>query len=118
MKIIYLSLGTISLSLGLIGIALSVIPTMPFLLVSTYFYTRSSEKLNQKFINSWIYRKYLMDFIEERAMTRKRKWASLILVDILLLVSLISIENLVVRVLIIAIVIIKHWYFYKFVKVK
>lgn len=117
MKTLYLFFGTLSLSLGFLGIALPVLPTTPLLLVSAYFYSRSSKRLNQKFINSWIYKKYLADFIEKRTMARKRKWTLLIFVDVLLLITFFTINNIYVRVIIIGTIIIKHWYFHNFIKV-
>jgi uncharacterized membrane protein YbaN (DUF454 family) len=118
MKLIYIVLGTLTLSLGFVGVALPVLPTTPFLLVSAFFYSRSSDKLNERFVNSWLYQKYLADFIEEKTMTRSRKWTLLIFVDVLLLISFFTINNTIVRIIIVATIIIKHWYFYKFIKVK
>lgn len=116
MKILYLSLGITAVSLGVVGIVLPILPTTPFLLLATVMFSKSSDKLNNRFRNSKLYRKYLEDFIEKRTMSKKRKWTLLISVDLILLISFITITNIYLRVTLVVVLILKHWYFYKFVK--
>lgn len=64
MKIILLIAGTLSLALGIVGILLPLIPTTPFLLLSSLCYLRSSDRLynwllNQKHLGG-IIRDYLL----------------------------------------------------------
>lgn len=118
MKIVYFLFGTMSLSFGVVGVILPVIPTTPFLLLSTYLYSKSSKRINDWFINTRLYKKYLEDFIENKTMSKKYKWSLLITVDIILLISFIQLNMLFVRILIILLFLIKHWYFYTYVKIK
>ena len=48
---ILLALGFISLGLGLIGSVLPLLPTTPFLLLSAYFFSKSSDKWYNWLIN-------------------------------------------------------------------
>lgn len=51
MKIVWLILGFISLALGLIGIVLPLLPTVPFLILAAFLFARSSENLHNWLVN-------------------------------------------------------------------
>jgi uncharacterized membrane protein YbaN (DUF454 family) len=109
-------LGVKAVSLGVVGIILPILPTTPFLLLATIMFSKSSDRLNYKFQNSKLYKKYLEDFIGKRTMTKKRKWTLLIGVDLILLVSLITLVNPYLRTILVILFLVKHWYFYNYVK--
>lgn len=50
-KSVYLSLGLISLALGIIGIFLPILPTTPFAILAAYFFSKSSEKMHTWLLN-------------------------------------------------------------------
>jgi uncharacterized membrane protein YbaN (DUF454 family) len=50
-KVLFLSLGWMSLLLGFVGIFLPLLPTTPFALLAAYFFSQSSKKLH-----SWLLR--------------------------------------------------------------
>ncbi len=60
-KIIYFISGCVFLILGLIGLALPVIPQVPFLILSVMFFARASQRLRswmeKRFSNMELYRK-------------------------------------------------------------
>lgn len=117
MKILYIALGFFSLGFGIIGILLPILPTTPFLLLTAFLFSKGSDKYNIWFQSSKVYKKYLKTFIENKTMTKKQKWILLISVDIMLLISIVSIQNNTVKLLLFLVMIIKHWYFYKFINV-
>jgi uncharacterized membrane protein YbaN (DUF454 family) len=82
-----------------------------------FLFAKGSEKYANWFKGTKLYTKYLKDFIEHKSMTRRQKWTLLILVDLMLLISFVSIQNMVIKLLIIVLVITKHIYFYKNIKV-
>ncbi|MBO7260580.1 MAG: YbaN family protein [Bacteroidaceae bacterium] len=85
MKIIFNILGSIFLTLGVIGIFLPVLPTTPFLLLTAYCYYRGSEKMYSWLMNHPKFGPHITLFREQRIIPRKTKiyiltllWVSLL----------------------------------------
>lgn len=112
-KLFFILLGFISLFLGLIGILLPMLPTVPFLLLSSFCFIKGSSKINAWFENSSIYRNHLKDFKENKAMTLKSKLLILIPVYIILLTLFFTKPILPMRITIIALLVIKTVVFIK-----
>ena len=58
-KILYVILGCIGVGLGAVGAVLPLLPSFPFLLLAAFCFARSSEKLNNWFINTRLYKENL-----------------------------------------------------------
>lgn len=76
-KIIFRILGFSSLILGIIGIALPILPTTPFLLLSSFLFLKSSEKLYNWLLNNKILGQYIKDFQIEESIPLKVKISSI-----------------------------------------
>lgn len=59
LKYLYLILGLISLTLGLLGIVTPGLPTTPFLLLTAFLFAKSSPKLHQKLLNNKVTGRYI-----------------------------------------------------------
>ena len=73
MKILLLILGIISLTLGIIGIFLPILPTTPLLLLAAWCFFRSSKKFYDKLINSKHLGSYIKNFRENKIIPLKTK---------------------------------------------
>lgn len=76
-------LAFISLFLGCLGVVLPILPTTPFLFLALILFARGSERFHKWFLSTRLYKKYLEDFIVERAMTKTAKIRVLIVVTFL-----------------------------------
>lgn len=103
--------GFISLALGAIGVVLPILPTAPFLLLTSICFVKSSEKFNNWFLNSKIYKKNLEQFAKNRVMTLKGELLLLILVSIMLLTSMFLINKLVMTIVFCCLITMKYSYF-------
>lgn len=83
-RLLYLILGCICLGLGCVGIALPILPTVPFFLVTVFCFANSSQKLHDWFIGTKMYKKHLESFVQKKGMTWKTKTGIIIPVTILM----------------------------------
>lgn len=113
-KIIYIVIGSICLGLGAIGAAIPILPTVPFLLVSACCYAKSSEKLNNWFKSTKLYKNNLESFVEGKGMTKKSKIKIMLMVTILMLIGFAMMHAVVVGRIVLAVVWVFHVLYFVF----
>lgn len=79
MKILLLVIGYLSLALGILGIFLPLLPTVPFLLLTAWCFAKASPRLHQRFLRYRWFRFYIRGYLEGRGVSQKVKWISLTL---------------------------------------
>lgn len=77
MKLLLSGLGLISLSLGVIGIFLPLLPTTPFLLLSAFLFAKSSDKLYNWLLNHKILGRIITNFRDNKSIPLKTKILSI-----------------------------------------
>ncbi len=110
-KYLFITVGLIFVALGAIGVIIPILPTTPFLLLASYCLARGSERFNNWFINTKLYKKHLESFVKERAMTLKEKIGLLAFADFMLMFPLIILDNLFIKLFIIGLILFKFYYF-------
>ncbi len=100
-KCLLIIIGTISLILGITGLFLPVLPTTPFLLLTSFCYMRSSQKLYRWLMTRKIIGAYIFNYITYKAILKSTKMFSIIFLWITLIVSMILIGHWHVRVVLI-----------------
>ena len=111
MKIIYVILGFISMGLGIAGSFLPGLPTVPLLLLASFFFARGSERFHGWFTQTRIYKNYLEDFEKNRSMTLKTKIGLLCLSSTMIAFPIFFVKNNYLRLALILVVIFKYYYF-------
>lgn len=76
MRIVWLILGLIAVGLAMIGAVLPLVPTVPFLLLATFFFARSSERLHNWLLTHSTFGPPIIDWQESGAISRRVKWIS------------------------------------------
>lgn len=110
-RAIYITLGLISFGIGVAGTILPVLPGGPFFLFSSYCFAKSSERLEKWFKTTSFYKQYVDRYFIRKYMTRWEKIRINIIADFFIVLSIIFVDILLVRIVMIALALIKHWYF-------
>lgn len=79
MKTIIASLGVISLIVGVIGIFVPLLPTVPFVLLSAYLFAKSSTKMHNWIMNHKTFGKYIQNYQEDKSIPLQVKVMSIIM---------------------------------------
>lgn len=108
MRIIYLSIGFISLALAVIGVVLPLLPTTPFLLLAIACFSKSSKRFED-----WLYQTYVADFRETKSIARERKKKIIVSIYILMGISIYFAPLLPVKIGLGALTIFITYYLFK-----
>ena len=111
-KILYILIGCISLGLGIIGVILPILPTVPFVLLAAFCFARSSERLDGWFKNTKLYRENNI----KNGMTKQAKIRIMCSVSLLMSIGFImmGLRGIVVGDVVLLIVWIFHMAYFTF----
>ncbi len=98
-KYFLIGAGFLSLGLGLIGIVTPVLPTTPFLLLSSYCFLRSSEKHYEWLIHHKVFGKYIYNYLKYHAVSKKVKITAILFLWISIAISIYIIDSLWIAIL-------------------
>ncbi|WP_335869003.1 YbaN family protein [Bacillus sp. 2205SS5-2] len=115
-SILFFLIGLLSLSLGVLGTVLPVIPGGPFYLFAAFCFAKSSKRIDNWFRSTPIYKKYVEAFLQKTGMTRKEKIRINIIADFFILMSIFFVDFLIVKIILIILALYKHYYFIKKIK--
>ena len=89
MRIFWLSLGLLCVALGLVGVVLPLLPTVPFMLLAAFCFARSSERLHHWLISHPNFGPAITDWHERGAVSPRAKRLATISIVAVFAVSLI-----------------------------
>ncbi|OPX44454.1 inner membrane protein YbaN [Ruminiclostridium hungatei] len=87
-KYILLGIGSIALALGMIGVVVPLLPTTPFLLLASFCYIRSSDRLHRWLMNHRLFGRLLYNYTTHRAVKRNVKITALVSLWLSLAISM------------------------------
>ena len=97
-KYIYITLGIFSVILGVIGALLPIVSTTPFLLIASYFFTRSSKRLNDLLYKNRYLGPYLQSISSGNGMPLVAKIYTISLLWFFMLVSIFMIDFIAIKI--------------------
>ena len=113
-RILWIILGFISLGLGTVGIALPLLPTVPFYLATVFCFAKSSKRLHDWFTGTRLYKENLESFVERKAMSIKTKISILATSSTVMLAGFIMMKRVPVGRICLAVVWICHIVYFVF----
>ncbi|MGD9809286.1 MAG: YbaN family protein [Deferribacterales bacterium] len=100
-KAAYGSLGFIFLALGITGIFLPVLPTTPFMLLASFFFLRSSERMHRWITNHKVFGPPIKNYMKYRGMRKSTKVKAVSTLWLSLGLSIYIVKNMYVDALLI-----------------
>ncbi len=92
-RVLLLAAGTLCVALAILGIFLPLLPTTPLLLLAAWCYARSSERFYRRLLaNRWL-GPYIRNYREGRGMTAKAKASSLLVLWLVMLVTIVIVNQ-------------------------
>ena len=110
LRIFLSSLGFLCVALGIIGAALPVLPTTPFLILAAICFSYSSEKFYGKIVNNRYFGKNVKDYLDGRGIPLKAKVAAVSILWISILGSTWFINILWIKILLPALAVFITWF--------
>ena len=97
--------------IGMIGVVVPVLPTTPFLILSSFFFAKGSQKFDKWLRNTKVFKSYAEDFIKDRSMTLNRKIKLMMLSDFMLAFPLFILDSIYIKIFIVLVILFKYYYF-------
>ncbi|HSL93337.1 MAG TPA: YbaN family protein [Bacillota bacterium] len=102
-KTLLMTLGVVSVALGLLGVFIPLLPTTPFLLLAAWSFLRSSKRLHQWLMNHRICGEYIYNYTKYRSVRRSTKNIAIITLWLSMAVSMYLVQRLHVTFILVAI---------------
>lgn len=113
-KIILIVVGCIAFALGTVGTVLPILPTVPLYLLAAFCFGKSSDKLNNWFKSTKLYKDNLESYVAGKGMTSATKARIMITVTALMAFGFIMMKNVPIGRIVLAIVWAVHVIYFVF----
>lgn len=114
-KILLVIIGCIGVGLGAFGAVMPLIPAFPFLLLAAVCFGKSSEKLDNWFKGTKLYKNNLETFVKGQGMPKKAKIKVMLLVTALMAFGFFMMDGVVVGRIVLFFVWVFHIVYFTFI---
>jgi len=103
-RILWSAAGTLFLCLGVVGIAIPLLPTTPLLLLAAACYLRGSKRMHRWMLTNKVFGRYLREYSEGRGIPLRIKLGTISLLWIVIGISAVAAtDDTVIRALLLAV---------------
>lgn len=99
----FLIIGFLALGLGILGMALPVLPTTPFLILAGSMFIRSSDRMANWLLNHNVFGPPIRNYIEHKVVDKRSKFLALTLLWPTILVSALIVDLVWLKILLLLI---------------
>jgi hypothetical protein len=89
LRLVFLTLGTLFVALGIAGIFLPVLPTTPFMLLAAACYARASTRFYNWLLNNRLFGPTILEWRRYRSIPYRVKWTAIVLMGVTLGISIV-----------------------------
>jgi len=89
-RVVFLTLGTLFVALGIAGIFLPVLPTTPFMLLAATCYARASTRFYNWLLNNRMFGPTILEWRRYRSIPYRVKWTAIVLMGVTLSISIVN----------------------------
>lgn len=90
MRVLYLGIGWLAVGFALIGVALPILPTVPFLLIALWAFGRSSDRMRKRLLADPVFGPDIRRWQERGAIRRPAKMLSVMAMSASVAISLLA----------------------------
>ena len=99
-RIFFISLGTIFLGIGSIGIILPILPTTPFLLLAAACYIRGSPRIYQWLISNRVFGEFISNYLKGNGIKQRQKLIAIVSMWLMISITILFfLDNFLLRIL-------------------
>lgn len=113
-RMVYIAAGCISMALGVLGMALPFLPTVPLFLLAAFCFGKSSKRLHDWFTGTKMYKDNLESYVKGQGMTWKAKIRIMITVTITMAVGFLMMSRVPAARIVLVCVWVAHVLFFCF----
>lgn len=109
----FLIIGLCSLILGLVGIALPILPTVPFILLAAFCFARSNERLHQWLVNHPWFSEGIHQWQSKRALSHSLKRKAMLMSSLSFTISILIVPIMWVKLMLLCMMIILLFFLWR-----
>lgn len=98
-------LGSLFVSIGIIGVIVPLLPTTPFLLLAAYSFNRGSDRMRKWFEKNKLINSYLSNYRDKKGIPLRAKINSIVILWVTIGISIYLVSNDYIRVVLVLVVI-------------
>ena len=108
---IFIGLGFLFIGLGMVGVALPLLPSTPFLILAAVCFAKGSKKFHSWFLSTSLYQKYVEPALSRKEMEKTTKRKTLITLCVIFIIGFWAVPVWHAKVVILLVAMFHIYYF-------